>query len=84
MKTLILATDFSESSKDAARYGYALACFIKAKVVIVNAIIIAAEIPQSGFVTWPDEEFDGLLKDYENEIQKFRTEQEKQNPKAKL
>lgn len=80
MKTLILATDFSESSKDAARYGYALACLIKAKVVIVNAMIIAAEIPQSGFVTWPDEEFDGLLKDYEKEIQKFRTELEAQLP----
>ena len=74
MKTILLATDFSESSRDAARYGYDLACRIKAKVVIVNAMIISAEIPQSGFVTWPDEEFDALLHDCETEIQKFRAE----------
>jgi hypothetical protein len=64
MKTILLATDFSESSKDAARYGYALACQIKAKVVIVNAMIIAAEIPQTGFVTWPDEVLYVLLMYY--------------------
>jgi len=78
MKTIILATDFSESSRDAVRFGYRLACFIKAKVVIVNAMIIAAEIPQTGFVTWPDEEFDGLLKDYEVEIKKIKAELEGQ------
>ena len=76
MKTIILATDFSETSRDAARYGYDLACRIRAKVIIVNAMIIAAEIHQTGFVTWPDQEFDALLHDYETEIQKFRTELE--------
>lgn len=78
MKTIILATDFSKSSTDAARYGYALACFIKARVVILNAMIITAEVPQTGFVTWPDEEFDGLQKDYEAEIKKFKAELEGQ------
>jgi len=38
MKTILLATDFSESSKDAARYGYALACQIKANVLLANAM----------------------------------------------
>lgn len=76
MKTILLATNFSESANDAARYGFKLACQIKAKVILVNAMIIAAEVPQSGFTTWPDEEFDGLLQDYTHELQRFQTELE--------
>lgn len=74
MKTILLATDFSESAKDAARYGFDLACQIRARVILVNAMIIAAEMPQSGFAYWPAEEFDGLLHDYEAELQQFRLE----------
>lgn len=74
MKTILLATDFSESSKDAARYGFDLACRIGARVVLVNAMIIAAEVPQTGMVSWPEEEFDALLQGYETEIQKFKSE----------
>lgn len=76
MKTIILATDFSESANDAARFGFELACRIRAKVIIVNAMIIAAEVPQSGFACWPDEEFDGLLQEYAQELQRFKTELE--------
>ncbi|HWZ35134.1 MAG TPA: universal stress protein [Mucilaginibacter sp.] len=76
MKTILLATDFSASAKDAARYGFDLACQIKAKIIIVNAMIIAAEMPQSGFAYWPGEEFDGLLHDYEAELQHFKSELE--------
>lgn len=78
MKTILLATDFSKSSQDAARYGYALACEIKANVVLANAMIIPAEILQSGMVTWPADEFDGLLKDGETELKKFKAELEGQ------
>ncbi|MES2265122.1 MAG: universal stress protein [Bacteroidota bacterium] len=76
MKTILLATDFSESAKDAARYGFELACHIRAKVIIVYAMIIAAEAPQTGFVCWPDEEIDGLLQDYAKELQNFKAELE--------
>lgn len=78
MKTIVLATDFSDSSKDAARYGFALACAIRAKVIIVNAMIIAAELPQSIMVSWTDEEFNELLHDYETALQSFKTELEAQ------
>ncbi len=74
MKTILLATDFSESSRDAARYGFDMACCIGARVILVNAMIIAAEIPQTGMVSWPEGEFDALLQDYETEIQKFKSE----------
>lgn len=74
MKTLLLATDFSENSIDACRYGYDLACLLKAKVVLVNAMIITAEIPQAGFFTLPEGEFDALLQDYTTELQKIKTE----------
>jgi nucleotide-binding universal stress UspA family protein len=76
MKTILLATDFSASAKDAARYGFDLACRIKAKVIIINAMIIAAEVPQAGFAAWPGGEFDSLLQDYANELQDFKTELE--------
>jgi len=76
MKTILLATNFSKSANDAARYGFELACRTRAKVILVNAMIIAAEVPQPGFTTWPDEEFDGLLQDYTQELQRFQTELE--------
>lgn len=76
MKTILLATDFSASANDAVRYGYDLACRIRAKVILINAMVLAAEVPQSGFVTWPDAEFDGLLEDYTQELKNLQKELE--------
>lgn len=61
MKTILIATDLSENAEQAAHYGYALASQVKADVVLCNAMIFPAEIPQAGFVVWPSEEYNELM-----------------------
>jgi nucleotide-binding universal stress UspA family protein len=68
MKTFLFPTDFSANAKHAVAYGYSLAKQVKANIVICNAIIEPAEIPQSGMVMWPMEESGLLLKDSEHEL----------------
>lgn len=68
MRTFLFPTDFSENAKHALSYGYSLAKQVKANIIICNAIIEPAEIPQSGMVSWPMEESDLLLKDSEHEL----------------
>lgn len=63
MKTIVIATDFSEGSKDTASYGYHLARQVRSNVMLCHAIIIPAEIPQAGMVFWQDEEYELLLND---------------------
>jgi nucleotide-binding universal stress UspA family protein len=76
MKTILLTTDFSNSASDAARYGYNMARQIKANVVLCNAIIVPAEIPQAGMVTWQTTEYDVLIDDSANELNRFKNELE--------
>ncbi len=68
MKNVIIATDFSENAKSAASYGYALATQLKSNVVLFNAMITPAAIPQAGMVAWPVEEYDLLIDDGKNEL----------------
>jgi len=72
MKTLLIPTDFSANAKHAAEYGYRLAKQIKTDVVLCNAVIIPAEIPQAGFVAWPMEEYDVLMNDSTDELKKLK------------
>jgi nucleotide-binding universal stress UspA family protein len=72
MKSVLIATDFSEKSKHAARYGYALACQIKSNVVLCNAVIVPAEIPQAGIMMWPMDEYDLLLEDSSKELARLK------------
>jgi nucleotide-binding universal stress UspA family protein len=76
MKTIILATDFSENANDAVSYGYAMAQQIRANVMLCNAMIIPAEIPQAGIVSWPEQEFDQLMADSKNELDRLKAELE--------
>jgi nucleotide-binding universal stress UspA family protein len=76
MKTIILTTDFSDSSKDAVRYGYAMARQTRANVVLCNAMIIPAEIQQPVLANWPEQEFDELIADSKSELDKLKTELE--------
>jgi nucleotide-binding universal stress UspA family protein len=69
MKTFLVATDFSANARHAAEYGYRLAKQIKANIILCNAVITPAEMPQSGLVVWPMEESDGLLMDSTKELQ---------------
>jgi nucleotide-binding universal stress UspA family protein len=80
MKTILIATDFSENSKAAARYGYELARLVKLNVILCNAIIVPAEVPQAGLVVWPMEEYDVLMKESETELNRFKAELEQAVP----
>ena len=68
MKTFLFPTDFSADAKHVVAYGYSLARQVEANIIICNAIIEPAEIPQTGMVSWPMEESDLLLKDSKHEL----------------
>ncbi|MEO6631470.1 MAG: universal stress protein [Mucilaginibacter sp.] len=76
MITLLLATDFSANSKAAAHYGYQLARQIKANVVLCNAVIVPAEVPQADMAIWPADKFDLLIQDSEDVLKDFKKELE--------
>lgn len=80
MKTILLATDFSNQSRDAVRYGYQLAQQVRADVVLCNAIIVPAEVPQGGMMTWQVEEYDMLKEDSADELRRFKNELEQSLP----
>jgi len=73
MKTILFATDFSANARHAAEYGYSLAKLIKANIILCNAVIVPAEMPQAGLVAWPMEESDMLLMDSTRELQQLKT-----------
>ena len=62
MKDVLIATDFSENARHAARYGYKLAKQLKVNVVLCNAFVVPAEILQAGAIVWPQYEYDDLIK----------------------
>ena len=68
MKTLLIATDFSAGARHAAEYGYQLARKLMANIVLCNAIIVPAEIPQAGMIVWPLEESDSLKQGSDQEL----------------
>ncbi|MBS1524922.1 MAG: universal stress protein, partial [Bacteroidetes bacterium] len=68
MKKILIATDFSANARHAAEYGYALATRLKQDVVLCNAFVVPAEIPDSGMLVWPKYEYDELLKSSEQEL----------------
>ncbi|TWJ00662.1 nucleotide-binding universal stress UspA family protein [Mucilaginibacter frigoritolerans] len=80
MKTLLLTTDFSESSKQAVQYGYDMARQIEANVLLCSAMIVPAEIPQSSFVCWPPDEFDNLIEDCKTDLDQLKKELESTVP----
>jgi nucleotide-binding universal stress UspA family protein len=71
MKKFLFPTDFSANAKHALDYGYSLAKHVKANVIICNAIVEPAEIPQSGLVSWPMEESELLEKDSNHELKEL-------------
>ena len=62
MKKILIATDLSANAKNAAKYGYSLAVDIKANLVLYNAFIVPAELPESAIIAWPKFEYEELLK----------------------
>jgi len=76
MKKFLFPTDFSANAKHALNYGYSLAKQVKANMIICNAIIEPAEIPQTGLVSWPMEESDLLQSDSNNELTQLKEQME--------
>jgi len=76
MKTFLFPTDFSANAKHALNYGYSLAKKVKANMIICNAIIEPAEIPQAGLVSWPMEESDLLQGDSNKELKLLKEQME--------
>lgn len=76
MKTLLISTDFSDIATHAAEYGYNLAKQIKADMILCNAVIVPAEIPQAGVVVWPMEEYNILMEGSDNELKKLKEQLE--------
>lgn len=72
MKKIIIATDFSANAKRAAEYGYAIASQIKTDVVLCNAFIVPAEVPQAGTLVWPQFEYDELLESCNAELKQLK------------
>ena len=72
MKRFLFPTDFSANAMHAATYGYNLARQTKAHIILCNAIIVPAEVPQAGMVAWPMEESDILLQDSNTELKRIK------------
>jgi nucleotide-binding universal stress UspA family protein len=72
MKKILIPTDFSDNATHAAKYGYALAKQIKANVMLCNAFIVPAQLPQAGIVVWPMEEYDTIIKESADELKALK------------
>lgn len=82
MKKILIATDFSANAAHAARFGYALAARLKTDIVLCNAFIIPAEIPEGGTLVWSQYDYDQIMKDNNDELALFKTELEADNSKV--
>ena len=67
----MIATDFSAGAKHAAEYGYTLARQLKTNVVLCNAFIVPAQVPERGVLVWPRYEYDELLNDSAVELKEL-------------
>jgi nucleotide-binding universal stress UspA family protein len=74
MKTILIPTDFSVSSKNASRYAVHFAKATKAKVVLCNAMNIPAESPIAAQFAWPLEGHYSVYKNTEEELRLMRNE----------
>lgn len=76
METLLLATDFSENSRQAARFGYELARHLNAKVLLLNAIAIPVVTSQPGLEIWPLEDWSSLTNECETRLKRLKSDLE--------
>ncbi|MBV8390273.1 MAG: universal stress protein [Mucilaginibacter sp.] len=76
MKKILIATDFSANATHAAKYGYAIASQIKSDVLLCNAFVVPAEVPQAGTLVWPQFEYDELVKSSDFELAQLKKELE--------
>lgn len=74
MKKILIATDFSARAAHAAKYGYTIASQLEVDVVLCNAFIVPAEIPQAGTLVWPQFEYDELLENSKLELKQLKAQ----------
>lgn len=72
MNTLLIATDFSDNATHAAHYGYALAKQLSANVMLCNAFMVPAAVPQAAMVVWPMEDYDTLIQSSADELKTLK------------
>jgi nucleotide-binding universal stress UspA family protein len=77
MKKILIATDFSVNAKHAAEYGYAIASQVKTDVILCNAFVVPADMPQAGTLVWPQFEYDELLEGSASELRQLKTDLER-------
>src|SRR5476651_1186843 len=71
MKTILVPTDFSDNATHAAEYAYDLAKQLKAKMILCNAFIVPAEMPEAGMVIWPMDDYQHIMDDSLDELKKL-------------
>jgi nucleotide-binding universal stress UspA family protein len=79
MKKILIATDFSANAAHAAEYGYAIASQVKDDVILCNAFIVPAEMPQGGTLVWPQFEYDELVQSSASELNELKKQLEHNN-----
>ena len=77
MNKILIATDFSANAAHAAQYGYRIASQVKDDVLLCNAFIVPAEMPQAGTVVWPQFEYDELLEGSACKLNQLKEELQK-------
>jgi nucleotide-binding universal stress UspA family protein len=82
MKKILIATDFSANAAHAAKCGYALAARLKTDVILCNAFIIPAEIPEGGALVWSQYDYDQIVKDNNEELVLFKNKLEAEELKG--
>jgi len=82
MKKILIATDFSANAAHAAKYGYVIASQIKADMILCNAFIVPAEMPQAGTLVWPQFEYDELLEGSTSELKRLKEQLEHNNDES--
>lgn len=71
MKTILVPTDFSKPSKNAAYYALNLAIAMKADIHLCNAFTLPAESPMLGEVPWALYEYPDLSEELSKDLKKF-------------
>ncbi|MDQ0477260.1 universal stress protein [Chryseobacterium gotjawalense] len=77
MRTILVPTDFSEPSKNAAHYALNMAIGLKADLHLCNAFTVPAESPVMSGVTWSLYEYPDLKEEINKDLKKFANTLEK-------
>jgi nucleotide-binding universal stress UspA family protein len=74
MKTILLATDFSENANHAAFFGYDLAKHLHAKVAIATAIAVPIVVPESRMELRPIGQQITVIEHYELDLKRLKND----------